>query len=472
MTSVPAHTAPATTPLPEGKRLAFGWPVAEATVDRPAVLRFDAPPAGDGSQVELRLTNAWDTRQPLFVTVSLAGSGEVVGEINASYAPVFVPQGCLIDRRLLKRVLQQGLALKVREGELPFRFHIASPQTPPALAAQLLLHDGRGTVADALDRVASLGSIQMFGWEEGCVVDALEQLHAATGDDRYARALDDHWRLFLDGDRIRWEFTQNTIHDGQVVAIESTLMYASLARRRPDHPLLAEVEAFWRSREDSAGCVLDTMTSTEGCYTVAYPMAVFAAAAERLGDRDRADRLRAGAVRQLDVRIERLSTPEGVFLRRYADGRTTHFNWSRGLAWYLLGLVRTLALLPPADRPPRPVAELDRVARWALSKRDVGGLLHCFAGEPETGLETSGIAGVCAAIATGCDEGLLDPSLREQLMPTWAALQQWLTPDGLLKGIAPSNRAGEPYQRTGVRVMSPFGLGLWAQFAARMIRRP
>lgn len=463
LTRIPAQVDRFTGRLPEGTRLAFGWPVAEA----PAVLRFD-PAGGDGDVLELRLTNAWDVRQPLKLGVALARSGQTVGVIDASYAPVFVPQTCLIDRRLLPRVIDEGLRLAVIEGEGPFRFHIASPQTPPALAAQLLVHNGAATVDSALRRLASLGSIQMFGWEEGCVLDGLNELARLSGDPVYADALRAHLGQFLMPDgTLRWEFSRNTVHDDRIEAIESTIMYGFLPQVAPDHPLLERVEDFWNSRADADGCVMDSMTSCEGSYTVAYPMAVLARRAGDRGDTATAARLAEQAVLQLRLRRDRLVTPRGLLLRHYPDGRQTHLNWSRGIAWYLLGLVRTLTHL--RHRPADLIAELDRAARWILPLRDPSGLWHCFAGEPETGLETSGTAGIAAAIATACDEGFIDPAIRPAVAPSWTALQQWLTPDGLLRGIAPSNRAGEPYQRTGVRVMSPFGLGLWGQFAARML---
>jgi rhamnogalacturonyl hydrolase YesR len=468
LTRIPAQVDRFTGSLPEGKRLPFNWPVAEA----PTVLRFE-PANAAGDILELRLTNAWDVRQPLKVAVTLATSGERVGVIDASYAPPFVPQSCVIERRLLPRVIQEGLALAVIEGDEPFRFHIESTETPASLAAQLLIHNGAGTVESALDRLASLGSIQMFGWEEGCVIEALDDLAGCTGDTvRYLGAIDQHLARFFTGEGgVQWEFSRNTVHDGRVEAIESTIMYAALSRGHKNHPLLPAVEAFWKTREDAEGCVVDTMTSCEGAYTVAYPMAAFALAATWRDDSAAVEGFTENALRQLRLRRERLSTSDGIFLRRYPDGRTTHYNWSRGIAWYLLGFVHTARTLWTVHRryDPDILAEINRVARWALSLRDKSGLWHCFAGEPETGLETSGTAGICAAIAVACTGDMIDRSFRDELKPSWAVLQQWLTPDGLLRGIAPSNRAGEPYQRTGVRVMSPFGLGLWGQFAARML---
>jgi len=49
---------------------------------------------------------------------------------------------------------------------------------------------------------------------------------------------------------------------------------------------------------------------------------------------------------------------------------------------------------------------------------------------------------------------------------TWEGLMQHLTPDGLLKQVAQSNKGGETLQRSGYRVISQMGMGLMGQLYA------
>nr|WKN34271.1 hypothetical protein K4G66_17985 [Tunicatimonas sp. TK19036] len=49
---------------------------------------------------------------------------------------------------------------------------------------------------------------------------------------------------------------------------------------------------------------------------------------------------------------------------------------------------------------------------------------------------------------------------------TWNGLLTYLTSDGLLDGVAQSNRGGEALQRSDYRVISQIGMGLMAQLYA------
>lgn len=73
------------------------------------------------------------------------------------------------------------------------------------------------------------------------------------------------------------------------------------------------------------------------------------------------------ALEQLRAR-RALFTGDSLALRLYNDGRRTFINWARAVAWYLLGLARTLALLPspPADLR-KAFAE---AAQWAVRRQN------------------------------------------------------------------------------------------------------
>src|SRR5690606_19202229 len=131
--------------------------------------------------------------------------------------------------------------------------------------------------------------------------------------------------------------------------------------------------------------------TTEGTYTVAYPMAVIAAIQSD-------DSLTKLALNQLLSRRDHLTDSTAIYLRRNMDTRTlTYRNWSRGCAWYMLGWVKTLAALQevlPGHVLAEAIEEFRRVAKWAAKYQDYSGLWHNFWDREDSGLETSGSAGV------------------------------------------------------------------------------
>jgi rhamnogalacturonyl hydrolase YesR len=201
------------------------------------------------------------------------------------------------------------------------------------------------------------------------------------------------------------------------------------------------------------------MLSAEGSYTIAYPLSMIAAA------RNRPD-LAAMALAQLQVRRERLWHDGALWLRRYDDERRTFRGWARGTAWYLLGASRSITPLRRYVKTDAVEADLRRAADWLLPLQRPDGLWSCFVEDPHTPADTSGSAGIAAALAHGARLGVLSPAAGAAARRALAALYLRLTPDGLLDGAAQSNRGGEQLQRSDYRVLSQMGMGLLAQLIA------
>lgn len=285
----------------------------------------------------------------------------------------------------------------------------------------------------------SAASVQPFGWMEGCVLEGLRQLQSVVGEEKAQAAVRAHLDLFLrPSGELVFENARSEPADAAIPGIEYTLPFATLVRLDPDHPVLPEVADFWLSHRDPAGCVQDGhTTSAEGSYTVAYPMAV-------LGRRWGRSNLEQLALLQLRLRRDRLWTEDGFYLRYDArSGRRTYHNWARGLAWYLLGLVHTLVTLEGRRAPEDLAAECRRVGAWVLPLQQPDGLWRCFLHEEGVLPDTSGSAGIAAALATGAKHGLLPPAARAAAERTLEGLAGYLTPDGFLTGVAQSNRGGE-----------------------------
>ena len=238
------------------------------------------------------------------------------------------------------------------------------------------------------------------------------------------------------------------------------------AHARPDHPILRETEKYLLSKRDPEGCIISgTTTTAEGNYTVAYPLAVLAKVWKR---RDLEDL----AILQLRLRKERLVDEHGDLWLRHRptpDGEQRTFpGWLCGVAWYLLGLVRTLDELQHRDDLDDLHAEVRRACEWAMKYQRDDGLWGVFVAAPELTPDTAGSAGIAAALAWAAKRGWAEPSCMEAAKKTLDGLKKHLTPDGFLTGMSQSNKreAGIALQRSDYRVNCQTAMGLMAQLIA------
>lgn len=310
-------------------------------------------------------------------------------------------------------------------------------------------------------RLASLASLQTFGWMEGCVLEGLRALGEVRPAGPYQAAGDAHWRVFVPSPgRLVYENPRSEPADNRVYGIEGGLPFADLARRDPASPLLDRFVAFAKARLRADGAIQDGNTlSAEGSYTIAYPLAV-------LADVRSDPELARVAHRQLELRAERLWHDGAIWLRRDDANRRTFRGWSRGVAWHLLGVARSIVPLRRHTDTSELEADLRRAAAWLLPLQRSDGLWPCFVEDAATPPDTSGSAGIAAALACGARNGVLARSSADAARRSLAAVQAHLTPDGLLDGVAQSNRGGEALQRSDYRVLSQMGMGLLAQLIA------
>jgi rhamnogalacturonyl hydrolase YesR len=129
-------------------------------------------------------------------------------------------------------------------------------------------------------------------------------------------------------------------------------------------------------------------------------------------------------------------------------------------------LVRTLHILHERDDIEDLKEEFTRVSLWAMKYQKRTGLWNCFLDNEESAPDTSGSAGIAAAVAAGCSTGLLPYYLSTRAERTWEGLMENLTPDGFLNGVAQSNKGGEDLQLSDYRVISQMGMGLMGQLYA------
>lgn len=456
---------PAKLELPEDKRLPFGWKafaVPAPGADENPVLRWEGLAIGE--ETRFRLTIAIDIREENEIEIRLADSGEKLGVFDIRFAPVLEPFELLLDREQTARVATEGITLVMTKGKLPVWFLAVEQDRPDSATLQphLLFAKETEPLAEFHDRVASPVCLQPWGWMNGCVLDGLHDLGKATGDARYDAALQEHLGYFFDeNQQLIYENPKSVPHDGIVSDIESTLPQADIARQNPDHPVLEKAVKFWKSRRDEAECVKDgSTTSAEGSYTIGYPMMV-------IGNQWQDEALIELALTQIRLRQERLILDGDCWLRHHGGDRRSFRNWARGVAWYSLGLVRTLVEYQAGPDVSDLRAEVERWANWVSGYQQESGLWNCFLHE-DVLPDTSGSAGIAAALAIAVNHGLLPDEYRKTAQKTFAGLQGHLTPDGLLTGVAQSNRGGQALQESDYRVISQMGMGLMAQLSAAL----
>ncbi|MAS33899.1 MAG: hypothetical protein CL610_07825 [Anaerolineaceae bacterium] len=445
-----------------GKRLSFGFDAAAVAPDGTVTaLQWANGAAAAGSR--FRLMIALDVREEVLIDVLLLENEQVIGTLDIRYAYVCQPFEMMLDAAQTEAAMRGGIGLRMMRGTQPLWFFHADVPGTVLYRPHLLLTSDSDPVQAFYDRLASLDSVQSFGWMEGCVLDALLDLSAVHPEGPYAAALKAHLNQFLDdSQRLYYEDPRSQPADDRVYGIEGTLPFAALAQTWPDHPVVQQVVDFWLGKQNADGAVKDHGSLTaEGSYTIAYPMAVIA--------RQRGDTaLTALALRQLELRRQFLVHDDAIWLRYHEDGSRTYRNWARGCAWYLLGLARTLTVLKDDPDSESARAEFQRAAQWVATHARKDGLWACFVDEPDVAVDTSGSAGIAAALALGVKEGQIERGYQQLAATTFETLTTYLTPDGLLMGVAQSNRGGEALQRSNYRVISQMGMGLMGQLAAAL----
>lgn len=454
-TGRPAAAAPGA-----GRRTPGEWPVFSVGPSAPGVLTIADDVPTPTAPMLLRLTVALEVWQE--ARLELRAGGEPLGTVVLDHSDCFEA----IDVPLTAReaALAQAAGVEVSTGASdPLWFFGAG--APPALAPGMRspgsAHDRTGAM---LDRMRDLGSLQQFGWKEGCVLDGMLALHRARPDDGFAEAIDTHLSVFRTAEGgLRYEDPWGRGVEGSFLhGIEAALPFAVLAERDPRDPLLESFVEFALTSQRADGLVIDDdMVSAEGCYTIAYPLAAIAR-------RCRRPELVPLALAQLELRRTRLADGDVVWLRDEPSGRTFR-SWTRAWSWYLLGLVRTLEQIDPADRPAALAAEFTRAAAAAMARQLPDGCWRVFLDEPETGTDTSGSAGIAAALAVGHRLGIAPHGALAAARRTHESLLGRLTDDGLLTGATQANKDGERLQRCDYRVTSQMGTGLLAQLHAELL---
>ncbi|NOU94700.1 hypothetical protein GC093_15940 [Paenibacillus sp. LMG 31456] len=476
VTYLPAQAVKTSTAvLPEGKHISRGWSAVYLGEGQDRMELKWRTNAGHlkqtaGQSSRLRITVALDYRDARRVEVTLLQSNELIGTVDIRYAYVFQPFEILLTAEQTAAALAGGLRLELKDGKQPLWIFDSLNEAEERVffTPHLVVGEPESRVEEALNTMLSHHSLQPFGWMEGCVLDGLHSLRPLLGADRVDPVLDLHFRQFFnDHGDLLYEDLHGHKADGTFTTIEATLPLAVITKYRPDHPVIHKAVEFFEARGlKGGGAIMDEdMVSAEGSYTVAYPLAVMARHLER---RDMAEQ----AIAQVLLRRDFLARDQHVYLRYLQRSQEHTFrSWARAFSWYCLGLVKTCSELK--DSPFASLAgiaeleaEITRIAQAVTDWRQPSGLWSCFLDDAATGIDTSGSAGISAALALAAGRNLLPASYMEIAKHNLLELSSYLTPDGILTGVAQHNAGGMDLQRGGYRVCSQMGLGLWAQLYA------
>ncbi len=458
--------------VPEGKRIPFGWdyftiPSSPSGVE----LKVAKIPGHFDGEIFLRLMVAVDTRDKRSVSVLLAKSGNKIGELPVWYASALQLFECRLDTTL-SRLIKEGIRLVLDEGNESIYVTASSGISgshvfakPESASSE---PSGRGGGGRFSDTFCSYRSLHPFGWMEGCTLDGLLELERSERFPEAGRALENHLKLFLPDDQnLVYENPNTQPSDNRFNNLEAGLPFAVIAEKYPGHPSIKLVTDFCENRIEN-GRIKSGSFTTEGCYTLAYPLAALAKAA---GNKKWYEL----ALIELEERIKHLTDHEAVYQRASVTDSAKGFrNWGRGYTWFLLGLVRTSAILKQDasfSKDPR-LSKIREVfiyyANLALKYQQPDHGWSAFLDLPETGFDASATAGLGASLLYGKQIGWLPELPDSRLYAIRQRLEQSLTPDGFLTASCQINRGGEELQKSGYRVISQYVMGLMAHLYAHL----
>jgi len=449
-------------PLPAGKREPFGWKTT-AIGAVPLVLAWPDFPA-DAKPTAMRLTVGLDVRDEKLIEAYLPESGRVLGTFDVRFGCIFQVFEIPLAPADAADIRREGIALRLTKGA-ELRIFTEGDGMPAALQPHLLVPGTADAMTEYFARMDSLACVQSFSWQGGCVLDGLLDLAAVPAHAALQEAARRQLARFVIDGKLIYENHVSAPSDGRIYGIEGTLPFAALAKLEPQSPLLDLALNSWAKKHDAEDAILDGQhTSSEGAYTVGYPLAIIA----RLRKDDALEQL---ALTQLRVRQARLF--DGKMFWRTSEPREGVVQkgnraWARGIAWQMLGFARTLRELKHRSDLAEFTASFQQLAAWVLPYQRADGLWSVFVDQPQLTPDTSGSAGIAAALAIGAQQGWVDASAKSAAAKTLSGLHPHLTPDGFLGGIAQANKGGEGLQRGTYRVIYQMGMGLMAQLIAAL----
>ncbi|WP_114750373.1 glycoside hydrolase family 88 protein [Pleomorphovibrio marinus] len=451
---------------PEGKRVPMGWPVfpVHAAKEPSTILHFSKKSLK--GPLFLRLTAAIDFREEKRLTLYLGKSNQQIGEWVMTFAHPYQPFEFEIPEEHTQALRKEGIKLVLSQGAGEAWFYGKDKNTPEGLQPHLLEGHSPGDLEGFFDNFYSMNSFSPFGWMGGSVQDALYSWHQ-LGEARASETLKKHLENYLDDEiGIMFENPNTFPLDGQFNSIEDFLPFTAIIDLYPTHKAIDQALSFILERRDENGIIGGNQVTTEGCYTLAYPLM---ATGLKKGD----DSLKQIALDQLEVRMNLLTDDKAIYQRSSLEGQQGYRNWGRGAAWYLLGIIKTAWLVRGGDLAQemenRGLREsFVHLCEEMATHQDGQGMWRGYVDQEQLAVDTSATGGIAAAMVWGVNMGWLDSHFLDIGSRAADGLKVYLSPDGFLRGVSQINRGGEELQQSPYRVISQFGMGLMGQLLAAL----
>ncbi len=468
---IPRNPSDAKAGVPEEFRIAFGRDYFSLNSADEGVL-FDCVdlPAGSKAKAFLRLQVAIDTRNEDEVEVYLARSGKKIGHLSIWYPTglqIFeTPLDCTVDS-----LRNEGIRFKLLGGSYDVFFFSFSSDNGSHLL--LVEEDWKAGFPDEewQNLLCSDRSLQPFGWTEGCTLDGLQELYMRKNDMNALRAIKQHLGYYLpDEKNLVYVDLWARPKDNTFTNLEAGLPFATIARYQSSHASVELFVNFCKERFGEDGRYKPDGLSTEGCYTLAYPLTA-------LGTALKAPGLYEMALLELEQRIRYLTDDGAVYnIGSISKGKTRiRRNWGRGYVWFLLGIVRCGEILQnesPLKNDPR-VGRLKEVYRHyahiALSFMQPDHSWKAYLDQPETRFESSATAGLAAAFAHGHRIGWLPEFSQKDLLAVYNRVLKSTTADGFLTDVTQHNAGSiNLLQRGSYRVIAQYAIGFLGHIKAHL----
>lgn len=464
---------------------AFGLPAIQLS-EQPVQLRFAKPSVSGTARPLLRLVNSKDCRRTALIRVfcqdQLAGQLDV--QIPAQWASFILDLTKVLGQNTdawpevleLAIVAQEnpvGLVESLQPGPLPRLLVGGGQQFLPTSAWVAVPVEAVSPLQRMLgDFLHSRAATDYLGWMIGCTTTGLSDLYRATGNELYVQALK---RMLAgvgeglplegmesEGERAVKEPGYIDLLNQQLESFAPVAALAHLQQTQPTPERARFLRILGQQMIETTRTERDFLTS-EGCFTLAFPLA---ATARALDEPDWFDIAWQECARRWGF----LWRGEQVIQRAYSDGRVSMVNWARGTAWLVLGTAQT-ALELPANHFGRAdlASRLSAVAPLLLQRQQSGGLWSVFTDRPDLPAETSGSAGIAAGLALGAKAGWLGDKAFHAAQRCGEALESFIEPDGCLGGVSQHNPASEIALQTHYRIRAAWGAGLYAQLIAALV---
>lgn len=441
--------------LPEGKSIPFDWEVGEiGSQGDELLIKWENKIEVTNKNVSFRITSATDVRENCVLQLSTPVSKTVIGVIDIRYSHYMQPYQFDLTIEQFKLINSEGLVLKMIKGTKPFWFFVSNElktDVPDVFLPHLMVSDAKKNTLAWKEQLNSFGSLSSFGWMEGIVMDGL----SSVGNNK---ELVKHFDKFRVNNQLVYEAYNNQRLVDSIFTVEAILPFAFLNSNQFNESLKQKAIDFCNKHADECGVIADDfgndrILKTEECYTIAYPLALLAKTKNN-------PKFASMAIANLNARSKLLHSKDFIYQKSTENGIKIYGNWARGMGWYLLGLAKSLAILPKNQETLKLRAAFQEGANLVMQYQQSNGLWFCFVHQPETGIETSGSAAIAAALAYGYSKGLLPKACNQAAQRGYNGLTHYFTADGFLTNTVQVNKGGEGLQRNGYRVISPYTLGL------------